>query len=115
MSKIALFLQALELHGYNWNLEGFISSIPPELSYNWTDGNDGFETSIPNKIPLPSPKIDNQELPVDDSKLNLNLKEIALPISILLNLTLALLLVCSCVCKKKQETKCQCEQLQQFV
>ena len=115
MSKIALVLQALELYGYDWNLEGFISSIPPELSYNWTDENDAFETSIPNKIPLPSPKIANEELPADDTKLNLNLKEIALLISILLTLTLTLLLVYSCVCKKKQEPKCQCEQLQQLV
>ena len=113
MSKIALFLQALELHGYDWNLEGFISSIPPELSYNWTDKNDAFETSIPNKIPLPSKA--NQELPADDTELTLNLNEIVLPISILLNLSLALLLVYSCVCKKKQETLCQCEQLQQLV
>ena len=98
MLKIALFLQALVAH-----------------SYEWTDENDGFETSIPYKIPLPSPKKATQELPADDTKLNLNLKEIALLISILLNLTLTLLLVYSCVCKKKQEPKCQCEQLQQFV
>ena len=98
MFKIALFLQALVAH-----------------SYDWTDENDGFKTSIPYKTPLPSPKKITQELPADDTKLNLNLKAIALPISILLNLTLTLLLIYSCVCKKKQETKCQCEQLQHFV
>ena len=96
MFKIALFLQALVAH-----------------SYDWTDENDGFETSIPDKIP--SPKKITQELPADDTKLNLNLKEIVLLISIFLNLTLTLLLVYSCVCKKKQEPKCHCEQLQQFV
>ena len=100
MLKIALFLQALVAH-----------------SYEWTDENDGFETSIPYKIALPSPKKATQELPADDTKLNLNLKEIvlSLSLSILLNLTLTLLLVYSCVCKKKQEPKCQCEQLQQLV
>ena len=84
-------------------------------AYDWTDENGGFETSILYQIPLPSPKIANEELPADDTKLNLNLKEIALLISILLNLTLTLFLVYSCVCKKKQEPICQCEQLQQFV
>ena len=84
-------------------------------SYEWTDEYDGFETSIPYKIPLPSPKKATQELPADDTKLNLNLKEIVLSLSILLNLTLTLFLVYSCVCMKKQEHKCQCEQLQQFV
>ena len=84
-------------------------------SYEWIDENDGFKTSIPYKIPLPSPKKATQELPADDTKLNLNFKEIVLLISILLNLTLTLLLVYRCVCKKKQEPKCQCEQLQQLV
>ena len=100
MLNIALFLQALAAY-----------------SYDWTDENGGFKTSIPYyKIPLPSPKKSTQELPSDDTKLKtLNLKEIVLPISILLNLTLTLLLVYICVCKKKQEIKCQCEQLQQFV
>ena len=84
-------------------------------AYDWTDENGGFETSILYQIPLASPKIANEELQADDTKLNLNLKEIASLISILLNLTLTLLMVYSCVCKKKQEPKCQCEQLQQLV
>ena len=84
-------------------------------AYDWTDENGGFETSILYQIPLPSPTIANEELPADDTKLNLNLKDILFPISILLNLSLALLLVYSCVCKEKQEPKCQCEQLQQLV
>ena len=97
MSKMDLFLQALVAH-----------------SYDWTNENDGFETSIPYKIPLPSHKIANQELPATKLQ-TLNLKEIVLPISILLNLTLTLLLVYSCICKKKQEPKCQCQQLHYFV